>query len=70
MIKSFNPTKKEGGNISFSPDDKYIISLEWDDRIALIDIATGESKFVAKKVDSIIGYVPDKSIFNIRFPFG
>lgn len=27
MIKSYNPTHTEGGNICFSPDDRYIISM-------------------------------------------
>lgn len=64
MIKTYSPTKSEGRNICFSPDDKYIISIE-NNGIALIDINSDKVRVLNKGTtyEGFIEYVPGNNTF-------
>lgn len=45
-LKSCTPTKEEGCEIYFTPDDKYLVSADWDGNIYTIDIKGGKTKIL------------------------
>ena len=46
-LKSYVPTKSEGCELYFTPDDKYIVSADWDGYIYIVDIKTGLTEIIS-----------------------
>lgn len=49
-LKSYTPTKSEGCEIYFTPDDKYLVSADWDGYIYTIDIESGKTKILRSDI--------------------
>ncbi len=50
-IVSHTPTKREGVNMFFSPDDQYIISGDWDGNVYLFDWKNNKSEILLQLKD-------------------
>lgn len=79
-IKTYLPSKREGANLFFTPDEKYIISADWDGNIYLIDIESKISKIIMKidfrinhieeiEEDKIYIFQSEKSYVRWKYPF-
>ncbi len=50
-LKSYVPTKSEGCELFFTPDDRYIVSADWDGNIYTIEIESGKIKILRSDTD-------------------
>ena len=48
FLYSIQPTKSEGCELLFTPDDQYIISADWDGNVYTIDVAEKSVKMLKK----------------------
>lgn len=54
--KTYVPTKCQGTNLFFTPDEKYIISADWNGNIYSIDLEKQNFKII-KKVEFVIEFI-------------
>ncbi len=47
-ITSVQPTKSEGCEVFFTPDERYIVSADWDGTIYTVEIESGEISIIKK----------------------
>lgn len=68
LLKSFVPTKQEGCNFFFSPDDQYLIDADWNGSIVTIDLSTNKIEIIRQYKTYIvesIDYKDNKFLFLI-----
>ncbi len=47
-LKSVQPTKEEGCEVYFTPDERYIVSADWNGNIYTVEIESGEISIIKK----------------------
>lgn len=45
-IESFQPAKSEGCGLMFTPDDRFIISADWDGKIYTLELCSGKTEIM------------------------